>query len=592
MPRSKQTTDRHSSIGRRNKSRSYFPKAFADYFTSLATRPISNTSENWRYYCGAKVRWSGDLYVSPGAKRKDTATPFMPRIGVYDTLDPHVQEYHVLAAKTAGFRGFFCEYDTSKTREARVAATLARTAARLGFEIGLHWIPVNFTRRTPNLSNRNSLLKAAVAAIQDMVHNVYSIAGARVLGKYALLLFQMPAPERPPRRLEGSVFTRNEVQYLQKKAKNMNISIWISNFQPELIRKVSGFYPWVEPFGSKPPPYKGFDTWSSLPDQNRKIRRYYSNIKKYHAKTFSGIWPGFDDRKGRAWGEDVARGIPRESGRTLAATLAAVPERGISGILGVTWNDWIESTALEPGQEHGYQALKTLQRYLLPGTRDPGNLRLPEKLLRLRRLADDLAMAAGAKSPEGARHRQAGSGISAQIRAWHRSMDRIAGNLAARRYARARRGLTEAAHGLGGIKNRFFKRISIRHTWQGPDLQSKGASATDAPPRESFAGAFPLRQGKAGGRLEGRLGLELSLSKGTWIRIRQRHGGEVRDLAHAWIEPSPGPKWIEMDMIPLFRDSGQDGPVWEVWTKPRRSKATLTSARVSLRLLARSIPSS
>lgn len=369
-------------------------KVFADYFTGLNSRPISGTSGVWRYYHGEKVQWSGDLYETPGGLRKETATPYYPLIGPYDTLDPDVLEYHILLAKLAGIDGFLCEYATPIGHGHEVPAAMARLAKRLGFEVGIHWVPISFTNWSHGLNDRTAMLTAAQECLRKVFRDVYAVAGARSLGHPLVLIFGAQPEDYPLDQVKGTQFSGRELQVLRETLTDQTpwFLTW-HHLNRDLSASVDGYFAWMVPSGSQVPPASPFDSVCDPGLMTKRLEDYYwsmrSQVTRGSIKTFmASVWPGFDDHKGRAWGEDQARFIPRDQGRTLATTWRLAKSSGANAILIATWNDWVESSMIEPSLEFGYQDLETCQREISTWKGIPlsvQDLRLTEQLLGLRR---------------------------------------------------------------------------------------------------------------------------------------------------------------------------------------------------------------
>ncbi len=376
---------------------------FADYFTSLHTREISGHTWNWRYYNGDNVQWSGDLYESVGSDRKETAAPFYPLIGPYDTLDPIVMEYHILLAKAAGIDGFLCEYDTHHSLDHEVVVRMAQIARKHDFKIGIHWIPINFTNRTPGLRDRVSMLEAAKTCLAAIFDQVYAVSGACINDRPLILIFGIRASDYLPTIVKDTFFSASEINALREAFKDKHPLFLAPHFQPELIESVDGFYPWILPLGSEIPPNSPYDKIGDQAAQRKHLHHFYSHVQKTvaenHQKLFmAGVWPGFDDHKGRAWGEDLARYVPRDNGRMLAFTWEMAEAANAETILHVTWNDWIESTIIEPSREMGYSELESTQEKINQWKNsrlDPNRLKKTQSLYTCRKQLNYL-LASGA----------------------------------------------------------------------------------------------------------------------------------------------------------------------------------------------------
>ncbi len=372
-------------------------KVYADYFTSFFSRELSGTSQIWQYYHGPKVHWSGDLYEVPGSRRKETATPFYPLIGTYDAKDPDVLEYHILLAKLAGLDGFFCEHALPTGHDAEVAETMARLAKRFHFHVGIHWITINFTQRTPGLKTRKDVLRAAIRCLKRAYKHIYSVAGISHRHRPVVLFFVLQAEPYASNQIAQTHFSADEVAALKHACPEVTpyflTFAYDQNFRSKLSEAIDGYYPWLIPGGSPIPPHLTYDTYSTSSEQQKHLRRFYRRAQAEclagrTSLVWGGAWPGFDDHRGRAWGEDLARCIPREDGRTFRRTWQTALEAQVPAILIATWNDWVESSSLEPSVEYGYRDLENAQTQINAWKHtslSQASLRWPIRLFHLRK---------------------------------------------------------------------------------------------------------------------------------------------------------------------------------------------------------------
>jgi hypothetical protein len=96
----------------------------------------------------------------------------------------------------------------------------------------------------------------------------------------------------------------------------------------------------------------GAFAWTAQRDPNDPMISYlndfYSKAARSNMIVFGSAWAGFDDRAA-AWGKN--RVTPRNCGRTWLDTFTAANHfnRRLAGLRVVTWNDYEEGTAIEPG---------------------------------------------------------------------------------------------------------------------------------------------------------------------------------------------------------------------------------------------------
>ena len=96
----------------------------------------------------------------------------------------------------------------------------------------------------------------------------------------------------------------------------------------------------------------GAFAWTAQRDPNDEMISYlndfYGKASRANMIVFGSAWAGFDDRSA-GWGKN--RMTPRNCGRTWLDTFAAANRfnHRLDGLRVVTWNDYEEGTAIEPG---------------------------------------------------------------------------------------------------------------------------------------------------------------------------------------------------------------------------------------------------
>jgi hypothetical protein len=570
-------------------------RVFADYFTSFYSRACSQDSKIWRYYHGDKVAWSGDLYEHPGQGRKETATPAYPLIGTYDAADPAVQEYHILLAKNAGLDGFFCEYGLPAGHDAQVAENLARLGKRLGFGIGIHWVTHNFTRYAPHAGNRHELMNAAAQCLRTVLRKIYRPAGIFLGRRPVILFFVVRGKAYTDCEIGGTAFSGIELRGLKKalgKIRPRFLSwAFADNFHPDLAPGVDGFYPWMIPAGSPVPPGSLFDTQSTLAQQQQRLRRFYQAARQAQGKfplTWGGAWTGFDDRRGRAWGEDLARYIPRENGETFRKTWELACASGAQNILLATWNDWVESTQLEPSVELGYTDLENAHRAITAWKKtpcSPQSLRLPIRLFRIRKKLTHFRQA----------------GFTAQsLLPCQRRADRIALALSRQQEEPARRSLLALEKTL---EERFEKNLATESvTWRwsparpGQDLKITTLPSRKTPATVSFTLSASRQRALRGKYALGRLAFQYMDAGTHWIRVWQGStaaGFKEREIAYFRKHGTRRRVWAELDIEPaFFPAAGLSAARFRIQSENPRAPLRLKEIRLRLTLTARLNPKS
>jgi hypothetical protein len=159
-----------------------------------------------------------------------------------------------------------------------------------------------------------------------------------------------------------------------------------------LIEAADGFFPWILPFGSPVPADEHWTMAGSRKKQSADLKDFYTMAeqlkKEGKINTYlGGIWQGFDDHKGQAWGSGEKRYTPRDDGQTLKDTWTELNNSNTDIAFIVAWNDWEEATNIEPSLEMGYRDIEECARRISDWKHIPLKmelLRLPERLFKLR----------------------------------------------------------------------------------------------------------------------------------------------------------------------------------------------------------------
>jgi len=209
-------------------------KVFSDYFMGAQNRPIAGVTNVWRLYDTPhvdfdfprdgtlddffpRVCWSGDAYVT--ADKKEVSATFYPIIGIYDTRDPDLNEYHILLAKSAGIDGFFGEWQITNLKQFQGSGgdctavpnagpstnhstlgliSMAQVARQFGFTIGVTYTSTNLFTWYPYSTLCSSATPTALRSIfleqgawdlDYILDNVYSVSGPHLGGRPMVLLW-------------------------------------------------------------------------------------------------------------------------------------------------------------------------------------------------------------------------------------------------------------------------------------------------------------------------------------------------------------------------------------------------------------------
>ena len=374
---------------------------FADYFLAFSTREVSGNADVWRLYTEdngfdplssskGNVQISGDLYATPDLK--NICSTCYPLIGPYDTQDGDVAEYHVLLAKVAGIDGFMGEWAFEGMSRDKALINLANMGARYDFRIGANWCEYgHFTWQ--EFKDRRESMEAAKKGFLHLLKNIYGPCGAMVDGRPLVLLFDAKAEEAGSPK--DAYFTPDDIKELRAAANQEGYDpcILTRGVCEGMAGAADGFFAWILPHGSKVP---ADEQWTMVGDRRKQsvdLRDFYEDaeqLKKAGRISFymGGVWQGFDDHKGQAWGSGEKRYTPRDGGQTLKDTWKELNGSNTDIAMIVAWNDWEEATNIEPSIETGYSDLEECARQISAWKNiqlKMDLLKLPEKLFRLRK---------------------------------------------------------------------------------------------------------------------------------------------------------------------------------------------------------------
>jgi len=341
----------------------------AHYMAWYASKPVSGV---WGWH------WTMDRY-NPDQRLEngwpEAASHDRPLMGLYDSGDPQVLECQVLQMKFAGIDGVIIDW----------------YGIRNSYDYAM--IHRNTQAILPLLERAG--LKFAICyedqAIGKMVAKGDLKVGEAVA--HAREVFEW---------VETNWFSRDS--YLRHQDRPVLITFGPQYFDPASWAKaIEGFAsdPWMHalphlakdygadgPFGW--PPVHGGNTLT--PSQ------WQANLEGLYARAKTGesvmgvAFPGYEDIYEQAGLHASYGAIAHREGQTFRETLDLAFQSDAALIQLATWNDYGEGTMIEPTENRGYRYLEDLQTRMKPGY-DPEALRLPIRLLKLRRQAeeDDLA---------------------------------------------------------------------------------------------------------------------------------------------------------------------------------------------------------
>jgi hypothetical protein len=307
------------------------PPIFAAYYIwySTATGP----HEKW-------VHWG-----EPGKPTSAAA----PLIGLYDSDDRDIVQWHIRLAKAAGISGFLVSWWGAGPRESAFENALLPMAEREGFKVALMDETAQFHRDWPGVKRS---LAEHLAKYQD------SPAYLKIDRKPVCYLYQVAAEPRltPQTFRELAEFVESRVgpvYWIVDKISNPDNHFqipqsWLAHPRP------ASAYAFYATFSI-------FRTW----DYDTLQARYGPVVRSAHdagLKMMVPVHPGHDNR---GTGNKDAFVIPRREGDTLRAYLRAAVDSRADYILLTSWNEWPETTVVEPSAswDDPYRYLKIVAEF-------------------------------------------------------------------------------------------------------------------------------------------------------------------------------------------------------------------------------------
>jgi len=326
------------------KSASLFAALLASLFGLAAQgAPLATATRRpalWAFYyawyetaTGPHVRWSQwseDKTTNPAPKPKSKAQPL---IGYYDSDNPEAVRWHIRSAKAAGIEAFLVSWWGAGSMSGRsFEKTILPLAARENFKVAL----------CSELAQFHEDIKALARETADVLRRTKDSPGyLHVDGKPLIYLYQVPfAPKLTPeaftelrRDVEAEV---GAVYWIMDKVTNVNDrgldfpEEWLGIAEIPMM----GFY--------------GTFCIKRIWTYDKLFPHYQRLVNQAHAagkKAFLPAHPGHDNSGFRP---DDFFIIPRDDGATLRGYLRAATDAGADAIVVTSFNEWPETTAVEP----------------------------------------------------------------------------------------------------------------------------------------------------------------------------------------------------------------------------------------------------
>ena len=299
---------------------------------------------------GPHGRWSHWMDDKKPAGKPLPKSKAQPLIGCYDSDDPAVVRWHIRLAKAAGIDAFLVSWwGGANLSGAAFEKVLLPVAAEEGFKVAM----------CSELAQFHQDVKLLTRQMADVLRrNKDSPAYLRVEGEPLVYLYQVPfAPKLTPATLaelrRGVETEVGAVYWMMDKIANPNArgltfpDEWLKIPEIPMI----GFY---GTFSIK----RVWKYTDIAPDYARLADQAHASGKK----VFLPVHPGHDNSGFRP---DDFFIIPREDGATLRGYLRAATDAGADVVLLTSFNEWPETTVVEPSSSwtDPYSYLKILAEW-------------------------------------------------------------------------------------------------------------------------------------------------------------------------------------------------------------------------------------
>jgi arylsulfatase A-like enzyme len=272
-----------------------------------------------------------------------------PLIGYYDSDNPEVVRWHMRLAKAAGIDAFLVSWWGGASVSGKAfEQVIVPTAAKEGVKVAMCSELAQFHHDVIKLAKETA---ATLKRVKD------SPAYLRLEGKPVVYLYQVPfdpklTPETFGQLQRGVEAEVGPVYWIMDKVSNANNTMTIpANWLDIPDIPMFGFY---GTFSIK-------RVWAYddlMPDYRRVAEAAHAKGKK----VFLPVHPGHDNSGFRP---DDFFVIPHDNGKTLRGYLRLATDAGADAILVTSFNEWPETTVVEPSSSWAdpYQYLKILAEW-------------------------------------------------------------------------------------------------------------------------------------------------------------------------------------------------------------------------------------
>ena len=342
------------------KPRAAKPMLFANYYTWYSTGTGPN--QTWTHWIrhpvaeemAKEAKRTGKVVEKLGPD--DIASVFWPLAGLYNSDDKEIVRWHIRLAKAAGIDAFLVDWwgpqnwgNVPGLTYQTFADVVLPIAAEEGFKVCMFDEPVNFRPLDQSKEWAATYLKQ----FKD------NPAYLKIDGKPVYCIYQVPFnPGLTPEKfteLRAYVEERvGPVYWIVDAINNEN-----DNFRiPEAWRPVAG----ISSFSF----YGTFSIFEAH-TYGQLAERYARVVQQAHEagkKMLVPVHPGHDNMKSITPG-DPRYEMPRRDGQTFRDFLRAATDAGADYVMVTSFNEWPESTCIEPSSSWNdpYQYLKILAEW-------------------------------------------------------------------------------------------------------------------------------------------------------------------------------------------------------------------------------------
>lgn len=332
--------------------------------------------------------------------RPDIPSVFYPLVGLYDMTDSDAIEYHCQLARMSGIDGFIFDLHTyneegpeSESWKPQCMRLYANIMARYDLKaIICYEDSYNFVANPKK--TRQEIIHAAYADM-DAWLSLFNNIQYRIDKRPLVFLFSYELA-CVNKKNGVSKLLPSELEAWKMEFANDDRPIIANQYlKPEYSMVIDGEFDWI---------YMGATTSETAPlirfaDMNDvKKRRYDKSIQmrdwlKQGLVKFpiSGVWPGFNDFKVWGWGSGPSL-MSRLDGQIYTYLWQEAIREDYPLVQIATWNDWCESSIIEPTVEFEVKYLDITRQYAAKFKKSEsakGDLCLPVWIYKVRKITRD-----------------------------------------------------------------------------------------------------------------------------------------------------------------------------------------------------------